>query len=355
MSAKRDAHLRKLASVYSKWRRDRYNLKIREECVVMADNKFTPPTHNMKKLPELFSAQLKACITIQKASRVWHAKAVIKDMMKKRAEQRRIITNTCAFMIQMEARRYIARKEYNRRLKDLQERIEAATFLQKYYRNRKNTLQFLMKLLKEKKQKEERELKVHMINRMIATWRMIMVWREVHVVWRRNAIKIEKVYRGHVDRVFVHAYKYKYARLIQRAWNGKVQRTYLLILLENIRKNPKKKMVADFVRLRITEREKAREKAKGGFVGTSIGTLAALGDKKGSSKNREDEFVYRNPGLDKNSKEFNKMKLQRSVIFEKGLNWQSSGGEKLADNNNFSSIDAHLMSNLLQHTECQIR
>jgi len=258
MSAKRDAHLRKLASTYAKWRRDQYNLKIRAECVVMADNNFTPPTHNMKNLPDLFDTQLRACIKLQKAARVWHAKAVIKKMMEKRAEQRRIINEMCSLMIQMEARRYIARCEYKKRLKDLQERVEAATYLQQYYRNRKNTMQFVMKLLKEKKQKEEREAKIRATNRMIATWRMIMVWREVHIVWRRAATKIEKVYRGHVGRVFVHAYRYKYASLIQRAWNGKVQRDYLLILLENVRlkQKLKKVYVTEFVSGVIAERER---------------------------------------------------------------------------------------------------
>jgi len=314
MSAKRDAHLRKLASTYAKWRRDRYNLEIREQCVIMANNNFTPPTHNMKKLPEQFDAELKACICIQKASRVWHAKAVIKDMMEKRAEQRRVINELCAFMIQMEARRYIARMVYKQRLVDHLDRVEAATFLQQYWRNRKNTMEFVMKLLKEKRDTEERELKTHMINRMIATWRMIVIWRKIHVLWRMSAVSIEKVYRGHVGRKFVDAYKCKYASLIQRAWNGKVQRDYLLILVDNLRAKQKQevKLVTDFVT---------------SLIKSSVG-----------------ENQYSNPSLNSSSVQFKKMKMQTSVIYERETHQDP-----------FTSVDAHLLANLLRHPECQIQ
>jgi len=112
--------------------------------------------------------------------------------------------------------------------------MKAASFLQKYWRNRKNSMSFLMKLIREKKEKEQREAEIAAAIRMVATWRMRMAWRMIKVTWRNAAIHIERLVRGHAGREFVLRYKDMYSRRIQRGWNHKVEQDYLKILLNRL-------------------------------------------------------------------------------------------------------------------------
>ena len=84
MSGKRAKHKTELAGVYKRWRRHPYDLDLRAQCVVAAAHKFTPDTHNIKKLPERFENENRAALLLQRTARVWHAKAIIRGLMEKR-------------------------------------------------------------------------------------------------------------------------------------------------------------------------------------------------------------------------------------------------------------------------------
>jgi len=142
-----------------------------------AEHKLTPKTHNVAKLPPKFFNQEKAALLLQRTARVWHAKAVIRELMEKRRIKREKLRQKMAWKIQMEARRYIARQELKRRWIDYTERWEAAVFLQDYWRKRKQSMMFILKALRERQKREEARKKLEAVNRMTATWRMLMTWR----------------------------------------------------------------------------------------------------------------------------------------------------------------------------------
>ena len=65
LSAKREKHKKELAGLYKRWKRHQYDLTLRAECIIMAGHKFTPATHNMKKLPERFESEHRASLVLQ--------------------------------------------------------------------------------------------------------------------------------------------------------------------------------------------------------------------------------------------------------------------------------------------------
>jgi len=108
-AAVRQKHISALASVYAKWKRKPYNLDLRAQCEEMAVHKNTPETHNMFRLPALFFEQHKAALLLQRTARVWHAKAVIREMMGKRKIARAKLQKKMAWKLQLFGRQVRAR------------------------------------------------------------------------------------------------------------------------------------------------------------------------------------------------------------------------------------------------------
>ncbi|GMH76743.1 hypothetical protein TL16_g07183 [Triparma laevis f. inornata] len=326
MSGKRAKHKTELAGVYKRWRRHPYDLELRAQCIVAAAHKFTPATHNIKKLPERFENENRAALLLQRTARVWHAKAIIRDLMEKRRVHREKLQKEKAWMIQMEARRYNARRELKRRWLEYDERWEAAIFLQNYWRTSQQTMAFVMKALKKKKQREDIVARIEATNRMIATWRMIMTWRLVRIVWKNAATKIEKVVRGGADRRHVRRLRYMYAVRIQRAWHCKVENDYLKILLQRLKTEQERKPPE--VTLWVNRRINAAKKGANSVPG-------------------EGEYRYSNPGMVKSSKDFAKVLHQKRIVFDGSF----CRGLQSCD---FDSADCVMLGNVMSNPDCRI-
>ena len=216
-------------------------------------------------------------------------------------------------------------------------------------------MQFIMKLLREKKKRQEDELKLQTANKMVATWRMVCVLRKIRV-WRNAAIELHRITRGGVGRAIVWERKDKYSRLIQRGWNGKVQRTYLMILLDNLRRCKLQAEgssdLSEFVERKIEDSKKMKEQVREKLLGRKTGGRGMSGSGmsgsgmsgSGTDGDKEKNWKYFNPGMDKNSDEFKKLKRQATLIYDK----EETAGS-------FEAVDACLVSNVLNHPECGIR
>ena len=238
--------------------------------------------------------------------------------MEKRQIAREKLHNAKAWMIQMEARRYNARKELKRRWEEFDRRWEAAIFLQTYWRNRQQTMMYIFKALRKKQQREEAAAKLMAANRLIATWRMVMTWRLVRITWKRAATQIERVARGRKGRLKCKKLRYMYAVRIQRAWHCKVENDYLKILLQRLK----------------TEHERKPPEVTPWVNRAIINAKKGLGD---ASVEGGGEYRYSNPGMVKGSKPFMKVLNQRKIGFEK-VPVKELGKAKMRDIGSFRPV-----------------
>lgn len=328
MSATRSRHLQRLAALYKKWKRHPYDLALREECLEFAKHKSTPKTHNMAKLPPKFERQHRAALLLQRTARVWHAKAVIRDLMEKRRIATEKLRQKMSWKIQMEARRYIARQELKRRWVDYTERWEAAVFLQVYWRKRKTGMMFISKALREKKQREEAKKRLEACNRMMATWRMLMTWRTVRVVWKNAAVKIEKVVRGMFGRNRVKEMRYMYSCRIQKAWKHKVEMDYFKILLKRIKREIKERVLAGTVSPHFDQALKAAKKLK---------------------RDRRIEYRWENPTLTRKGETYKRVSRQERFLIDGVGACNGVGGEM------FGNDDLVMLGGVLGDPNCGVR
>jgi tetratricopeptide (TPR) repeat protein len=223
-AAMKEAHLKRCAALFSKWKRHQYDPAVRAECLELAQHRKTPPTHKLCELKTLFDEQEEAVVRLQGQYQrllAYRRVLLLKEAHKVELKLKRAAG---AITIQCGLRCHWARVEVAARRVRLEHGRNLAVILQRTFRHRRGIWAQMKKMADEARAiriAEERRVAAVELQRV---WRGFLDRRTVLHVWPFMALRIQRLWRGFTVRRDIWLYKVAMATRLQHMWREKVER-----------------------------------------------------------------------------------------------------------------------------------
>ncbi|CAM9467775.1 unnamed protein product [Ectocarpus fasciculatus] len=198
-AAKKAAYRTQLTNALKLWQKSGYKAESRAIIRARAANRYTPQTHKIVSVVALMDSQEEAAPLLQRAARSMLARRMFRKALKSRARDIRRQRKAAAICLQCQLRRFFARRELDRRISYVAQRIRATTFIQRVYRARALQWSYAVKRAQLAHERKIAKAKLSSSIKLQATWRMKRGRYEA-LVRRRAVSDIQRSTRGFLGR-----------------------------------------------------------------------------------------------------------------------------------------------------------
>ncbi|CAM9357249.1 unnamed protein product, partial [Ectocarpus sp. 12 AP-2014] len=240
-AAKKAAYRTQLTNALKLWQKSGYNAESRAIVRARASSRYTPQTHKIVSVVALMDSQEEAAPLLQRAARSMLARKMFRKVLKNRARDMRRQRKAAAIRLQCQLRRFLARRELDRRISHAAQRIRAVTFIQRVYRTRALQWSYAIKRAQLAHERKIAKGKLGSSIKLQATWRMKQARYEA-VVRRRAVSDIQRSTRGFLGRRRAAERKHALVtRIQQRQYRRHRERIVIVTALLAMRASREKK------------------------------------------------------------------------------------------------------------------